>query len=77
MMYNTKVGERMKRGKFAISYMICQGCGNEFPIPRKKSSKRNKGHIKDLYCPFCSEIKKMVEVRDKDCYKNALGELVG
>lgn len=44
-----------------ISHLICPNCGLVFPIPRKKSSKRGKNHIKDLYCPHCRKVQKFVE----------------
>jgi hypothetical protein len=58
----------MKRQEYTISYFVCPGCNNLFPIPRKKSRKRNKGHIKNLYCVFCGEIVKTMEVREGDTY---------
>ena len=53
---------------YNISYFICPNCGNSFPLPRKKSAKRNKGHIKDLYCVYCDEVVKKVEIRSGDYY---------
>lgn len=44
-----------------IHEFICPDCGRRFPIPRKKSNRREKGHVKDIYCPFCREVKKFEE----------------
>ena len=41
-------------------------CGLIFPIPRKKSAAREKGHIKDIWCPSCEKIRKFFEIRDCD-----------
>lgn len=64
----------MKRGIFHISNCICPDCGKSFPIPRKNGAAREKNHIKDLWCPFCKDTKKMLEVRYNDTYKNLCGE---
>lgn len=66
----------MKRQKYTISYFICPECGNITPLPRKKSSKRNKGHIKDLFCIRCNEIVKTMEVREGDAYVKYDGSVI-
>lgn len=48
-----------------ISSCVCIKCGNKFPIPRPKRS-RKKGHIKSIYCPFCQELTYHYEVRAQD-----------
>ena len=48
-----------KRKKITIEYYICPECGFEFPIPRER--RREKGHIKDLWCPICKVEQKMVK----------------
>lgn len=52
--------------KVSISDFICPGCGNKIPLPRHMNHTREKGHIKDLYCPFCKDIMKMKEIRSID-----------
>ena len=47
--------------KFEISDMLCPVCKHTFPIPRNKNARRPRGHIKDLYCPFCKDVRKMIE----------------
>lgn len=49
-----------------ISNCICPECGHTFPIPRRMDRQRPKRHIKDLYCPFCGRVQKMLEVREGD-----------
>lgn len=52
----------MKR-KYNISssQLTCPNCGNAFPIPRYGGRSRRVNHIKDLWCPYCKGITKMVE----------------
>ncbi|MFV0363527.1 MAG: hypothetical protein ACK5LL_10650 [Suipraeoptans sp.] len=49
-----------------ISYMHCPDCKGVFPIPRRAGGQREKGHIKDLWCPFCKCKKKFIEQRNFD-----------
>jgi len=53
-----------KRKRTTIEYYECPVCGFRFPIPRKKC--REKGHIKDLWCPMCKEERKMVKYDERD-----------
>lgn len=52
--------------KFVTSDFICQECGFKFPLPRRKFKQREKGHIKDIYCPKCNKITKFKEIRFND-----------
>lgn len=58
----------MRKRKFDISYFICPECGNSFPLPRSKNVKRNRGHVKDLYCFYCNKVVKTTEIRSGDYY---------
>lgn len=49
-----------------ISHMHCPECGGVVPIPRSRFGEREKGHIKDMWCPFCKKEVKMKEVRSVD-----------
>ena len=52
----------MKTAKrYTISYFHCPICNLQMTVPRKKSRKREKGHIKDLYCVNCGKVVKMQE----------------
>lgn len=61
-----KVGDNMKRNLYRISNFICPDCGNVMPLPRSSGKQRKKKHIKDIYCPFCKEVKQFKEVPHKD-----------
>lgn len=56
----------MRSNKFEISSFMCSECGGTFPLPRQKARKREKGHIKDLWCPKCKKIVKTIEIRPRD-----------
>lgn len=66
----------LKKRNYSISYFICPECGNSFPLPRPKSLKRNKGHIKDVYCVCCNKIVKTTEVRSGDYYIGHNGNVI-
>ena len=59
--------------KVLISDFYCQGCGANFPLPRT-GNQREKGHIKDLWCPYCKAIMKFTEVRHMDFKCNVIVE---
>ena len=61
---------------YSVSYFICPNCNNKFPLPRINGKTRERGHIKDLWCPYCKEVVKTLEVRDRDVYKNMCGEIL-
>lgn len=48
----------------AISYFLCPSCNHTIPIPRKRNRQRERGHIKDLYCPWCDKVVKTTEYRE-------------
>lgn len=56
----------MKSFSYSISNFYCTGCNLRFPIPRKRANQRKRGHIKSLWCPRCSTLRRFVEVREKD-----------
>lgn len=63
-----------KRRYYSISDFVCPECGMIIPLPRLQQ--REKGHIKDLYCPGCKTERKFVEYRRKDVYKTLDGTIV-
>ena len=65
-----------KKKRSTISNFICPECGLEFPIPRKIGQQREKGHIKDLYCPICNKIQKFTEYTYKQSYKTLEGKII-
>lgn len=47
-----------------ISDFYCTKCGRKgISIPRKNNKRREAGHLKNLYCPFCKDIHNAAEVR--------------
>ena len=50
--------------KYTISRFICPNCSSVLPLPRTK--KKEKNHIKTLYCYKCKEVVGMTEVRSFD-----------
>ena len=64
----------MTGNKYEISNFICSECGGKFPLPRAKSMKREKGHIKDLWCPHCKKVVKTIEIRPKDVFVSMAGK---
>ena len=51
----------IKMNNFSISYFHCPDCDMVMSVPRFDHRRREKDHIKDLYCPRCKGVKKMVE----------------
>lgn len=57
----------MRKQRFMdLSMMICPECGKSFPIMRNHGQHRERGHIKDIWCPFCKEDRKFMEIRKRD-----------
>ncbi|MGI6501640.1 MAG: hypothetical protein ACOX1S_12380 [Anaerostipes sp.] len=52
------------------------GAEKQFPIPRKKNQSREKGYIKNIWCPFCKKVEAMKEYRSFEAEKNGLGERI-
>ena len=65
-----------RRDCYNISTFVCPDCGTEMPIPRWHGRRREKGHIKDLYCPKCKKTQKFKEFNNKECYKTLDGEVI-
>lgn len=66
----------MRANKFTISNFQCVECGNMFPLPRPKAKSREKGHIKDLWCPCCRKKVKTMEIRFRDTFRTMSGEVL-
>ena len=67
-----------KRRRWMVtSTFVCQECGLEIPLPREHCSQREKGHIKDIYCPTCKKKQKFKEYNYKQFYKTLDGEVIG
>ena len=54
----------MKNIDITISDFYCTHCGKKgISIPRKNNQRREAGHLKNLYCPYCREVHNAVEIR--------------
>ena len=62
---------------YTINDFVCPECGQTIPLPRRKGKVREKGHIKDLWCPFCQKIQKTREYRLNRGVKTLDGEKLG
>ena len=55
-----------------LSDLICSQCGSIMSIPRYKNGKRERFHVKDMYCINCNKETKFIEIGDIDIYKKQL-----
>ena len=56
--------------KTKISNFYCTECNYSIPLPRSRKQ-REKGHIKDVWCPKCKKVTGHLEVRSCDfIYEN-------
>ena len=67
---------KLRRQSYNISQFLCPECNNIIPLPRKTKSEREKGHIKDIYCPWCDKIQKTIEYHENQPIKNLAGEII-
>lgn len=66
----------MKKQRFMdMSTLICTECGNTFPIMRNHGQHRERGHVKDIWCPFCKANRKFKEIRKGD-YTQINGRMI-
>lgn len=61
---------------YTISQFVCPDCGHIIPIPRKNKRRRENGHIKTLYCPWCGKRKRTMEYKDNQPIRNLNGDLI-
>lgn len=61
---------------YSISNFECPGCGNLIPLPRRNTKKRENGHIKDLFCPYCNKVQKTKEYKSNQPIRNMAGEII-
>ena len=45
---------------------VCPCCGMRMTLPRNSGQKREKNHVKDIYCIRCRMIQKFAEYRDNE-----------
>lgn len=51
-----------KRQQYYIATFCCIKCKNSITLPRFKNSKREKFHLKDIYCISCHTITHHLEL---------------
>ena len=66
----------MKRSGCLISNFVCPECKKIVPLPRNHGRQRKKNHIKDIYCPFCKEVRKFTEITYKHIYEMEDGRVI-
>jgi len=54
------------RGLYSVSIFYCQYCNCITSMLRKKCKRKEKNHIKHLYCCKCKLVTPHLEVRDCD-----------
>lgn len=48
----------------AKTHLICSDCGTIYPMIRVKAMQKKDGHIKNLWCYRCKEVKPHVENKE-------------
>lgn len=67
----------MRKQRFMdLSMFICSECGKTIPLMRNHGQHRERGHVKDIWCPYCKTDRKFMEVRRTDCVTTASGEVI-
>jgi hypothetical protein len=68
--------KKYRRKTIPMSTFICSSCERVvYELPRNHRQ-REKGHIKDLFCPWCNRTGKCIEIRPSDSYKTLSGEII-
>lgn len=55
--------------KTRMTNLLCPHCGEVSNIQRIMHSARKEGHSKDLNCPYCRSMQRMIEIPDIDGHK--------
>ena len=55
-----------KRSDMYISTLECTVCGSKFPIPRRASKKREKNHLKRIFCYKCNKRQNFIENKENE-----------
>jgi uncharacterized CHY-type Zn-finger protein len=59
------MGKNDRRRNFTISYFSCTKCEYVLTLPRLKYRKRERLHIKDMWCPMCKADSQFKEFRSE------------
>ena len=68
--------KKFKNKRVVTSSFICPDCNKAILMLPRNHNRREKGHIKDLFCPWCKIVQKCMEVRDDETYKTMSGEII-
>ena len=66
---------RRKHAPYKASQFIGD-CGTIIPLPRMYKQ-REKGHVKDLFCPKCGRVHGFREYKRNEFWKTMSGEVLG
>lgn len=66
----------MRKQFVDISYLTCTKCENVMSIPRFHGRRREQGHIKDMWCPYCMNTTKFREIGRKGFYEKLDGTII-
>ena len=61
----SKYARDIHKTKISNFYCTELGCNYSIPLPRSRKQ-REKGHVKDVWCPKCKRVTPHVEVRACD-----------
>ena len=67
----------MRRKRYVTSEFHCPECEFVMPLPRNCGRQREKGHIKNIWCPQCKKEMRFKEIRYIESYKTMDGEMIG
>ena len=68
--------KKCRNKQVVMSMFVCPDCDKViYELPRIHRQ-REKGHIKDLFCPWCKTTKKCKEIRHGEVYKTLSGEVL-
>lgn len=51
-----------KRNDAEIAFYQCGECKKILSVPRQKGRRREAGHLKTMWCPFCNHIREFYEM---------------
>ena len=57
---------RQKNQIMIQSKFICQECGAQMVLYRKRAEQRKLGQVKHMHCPSCKETRAFTEIKDWD-----------
>ena len=68
--------KKYQNKRVKMSSFVCPDCNKVILMLPRNHNRREKGHIKDLFCPWCKDVRKCLEIRDMETYKTMSGEII-